>query len=243
MNEFSNNALSIEGDNQSTSPQHLGVQEWLAVVSILGFMLLLTLIVLDGRHDSRAVVVDGIETVHFLKPQEVEVHIEGSVINPGRYKVKSGTSVMEAIILAEPLEEADLSKIKETSRVKNGLNIHVASRQMVTITVSGAVPRPGVFKILKGTRLSELRNHIEFDENADLSKLAKKRLLKDNEVVIVPVICPKKEAVNASQTIPQQTSLVASKNDKPVVRKLAKSRRTRRLIEAQKHSQRLWSKQ
>jgi protein involved in polysaccharide export with SLBB domain len=243
MNEFSNTSTSIEISNQSPLTPYLGVQEWLAIVSIIGFLLLLTLIVLDGRHDSRAAVVNRAETVHFLKPQEVEFHIEGSVKNPGRYKVKSGTSVMEAVNIAEPLENADLSKIKSTTRVKNGMNIHVENRQMVTVTVSGAVQKPEILKVPKGTRLMELSDYVAFAEDADLSKLAKKRFLKDNEEVVVPVISLKKEIRKASLETPQQQSLAKNQSDMTIKRKVKQQRRTRRIIEAQKHTERLWSKQ
>lgn len=234
MNENSDSPSS-----PSSMTPYLGVHEWVAIISILGFLLLLTLIVLDGRHDNRSVPVNKtVASLHF-KPQEVEIYIDGAVKNPGSYKVKLGTSTRDAIELAEPLEDADLSKIKPTSRVRNGQNIKVPGRQMLKIIVSGAIQNPGTITIPKGTRLSELSNYVVFADDADLSKISRKRYLKDNEEVIVPVIIPKK--VTAKN--PPKSNKAVAISEKAIQRSDAKKLRTRRLIAAQKHTQRLWSQQ
>src|SRR5262245_23568961 len=124
----------------SHSKQLLGVHEWLAVVIFLAFLFFLSVVVFRSIYESR-IVAQATDKGHFIKPQEVEIFIDGAVKNPGRYHVKTGMRIQDAIALAEPLEEADLSKFRNTTRVRNGQGITVPLKKMLTIMVTGAVQR------------------------------------------------------------------------------------------------------
>ncbi len=173
----------------------LFVHEWLAIAVILGFLLLLTLIAAVGQSQDHEAFKTVAAPGSYLKPQEIEFHIEGAVAKPGIYRVKVGTKLKDAIILAEPLLEADLRKIKPASRVRNGQKVVLATREMISISVSGAVQEEVTLSVPKGIRLNELSKYVKFTDDADIEKLKSKRYIKNQEKVEIP----SKHAVAASR--------------------------------------------
>lgn len=177
----------IDNDNPS-----LGAHEWLAVLTIVGFLLLLTCVVIIERENTSMPLERGGGREFHLKAQEVNVHIEGAVAKPGTYRVKAGMSIEEALKKAEPLPNASFSKIRLKSRVRNGQNIIVAEKPMITIHISGAVENAETIKVPKGTRLLDLENLVTYNADADIKKMSRKRVLKEGETIIVPSIQSKK---------------------------------------------------
>lgn len=191
-----------EVDSTSTAgvAPELGAHEWLAVVTIIGFLCLLTVIVISGSYDHQTLIARGEGKGHYLKPQEVEVLIDGAVAKPGSYRVKIGTTQKEVISLAEPFPEADLRKVRPASRVRNGQNIVIPTKPTISISVSGAVQSEGSLMVPKGTRLSELGNYVKYTDETDLAKMDRKRLLKADEKIIVPT----KKAITSTSTKPKR---------------------------------------
>lgn len=182
----------MEADSQASSqpPEtpvpKLHVHEWLAVVAAIGFLILLALVALF-RNDSEAHLTKNEGKLHFLKSQTVDLYIAGAVAKPGSYRVKTGSFVKDAIAMAEPLPEADLRKIRPASKVRNGQSYVIPLRPMITLSLTGAVKEEGLHTVPKGTRLCELARHIALNPDADLEKLDRKRILKDNENFCIPV--------------------------------------------------------
>lgn len=54
---------------------------------------------------------------HHLKSTTIEVTIQGAVANPGTYMIDRGSTVEALLELAQPLPEADLSKVKTTMKL------------------------------------------------------------------------------------------------------------------------------
>ena len=191
LNESDISPKSLSSSTSSSNPKsQLFVHEWIAISIILGFLLLLTLITATGQsHDFQSLKTGP---TSYLKPQEIEIHIAGAVAKPGTYRVKSGTKLQEAIILADPLLEADLRKIKPTSRLRNGQKIVLPRMEMISISVSGAVQGEVTLSVPKGLRLNELSKYIKFTEDADVEKINSKRFLRNQEKINVP----SKSAVN-----------------------------------------------
>lgn len=183
MNQTDSSEESIKKTN--STPQ-LYVHEWLAVVAIVGFLLLLTLIVIFRGSGSHILDEKKDARLHYLKPQTVNVYIDGAVAKPGSYAVKAGTLIKDVVAMAEPLPEADLRKIRPAVKARNGQSCTVATRPAITIYISGAVQAEGLHTIPKGTRLCEISNHIALKPTADLDKMNRKRYLKDNEKIFVP---------------------------------------------------------
>lgn len=165
------------------APQ-LHVHEWLAVVAIVGFLLLLTLIVIC-RGGNTHIFVEN-EGRHYLKPQTIDLYVDGAVAKPGSYQVKAGTLTKDVIAMAEPLPEADLRKIRPASKARNGQSYIIPKRATITISISGAVQTEGPLTIPKGTRLNELTQFTQLKTTADLDKINRKRYLKDNESLYIP---------------------------------------------------------
>lgn len=170
---------------KNSTPQ-LHVHEWLAVVIIAGFLFLLTLVVIIRRDGSHLFVEQSDTRLHHLKPQTVNLYIDGAVARPGSYEVKAGTLVKDVIALADPLPEADLRKIRPASKARNGQSFTVASRPTITVHITGAVQVEGAHTIPKGTRLFEIANYVVLKAGADKDKINRKRYLKDNEKIFVP---------------------------------------------------------
>ena len=180
-NKSDSTSLTI---STSQPESQLFVHEWIAIAIILGFLLLLTLIAALGQSSDFQSLKTG--PASYLKPQEIEVHIEGAVAKPGAYRVKTGTKLQEAIILAEPLLEADLRKIRPASRLRNGQRIVLPTREMISISISGAVQEEVTLSVPKGLRLNELSKYLKFTEDADVEKINSKRFLKNQEKINIP---------------------------------------------------------
>lgn len=165
--------------NSKKMPLH----EWLAVLVIILAMILLTVVALFNQNDS---LPEHTGQPHFIAPQEIEITVEGAVENPGIHQLKKGARVKDALLAAKTLPEADISKLKLESKLRDGRVIKVPYKAMITIYLQGAVEVEGVLKVKKGTRLNELVNIAVFSPLADLSALNKKRRLKDGETIHVP---------------------------------------------------------
>lgn len=176
-------AESRHADEAKVCPQ-LFVHEWLAILMILGFLLLLTFIALIGQAKDLQTLSVGAS--NYLKVQELEFHIEGAVAKPGAYRVKTGTKLKEALELAEPLLEADLRKLRSNSRIRHNQKVVVPKKEMIFISIAGAVQEEISLSVPKGTRLNELDRYVAFTANADCRKVCAKRYLKDQEKIIVP---------------------------------------------------------
>lgn len=175
---------SISDSSADTSPaKQLHVHEWLAVLAIFGFLLFLTLVVIWQGRSNHQPVETGAEKLHFLKPQIINLYIDGAVAKPGSYQVKVGTLVKDVIAMAEPLPEADLRKIRPTTKARNGQSYQIPAHPTITVYLTGAVQSEGPLTVPKGTRLSELTQYALLKANADLEKINRKRYLKDNESI------------------------------------------------------------
>lgn len=171
--------LSLE----NTSKPTLKVHEWLAVVTIIVFLSVLTFISVTSRNTS----YDSSQGVpHHLTPPIIEVCVQGAVENPGNYQVPPGTFVVDVLEKAKPFKTADLRNFKPTCKLRNGQIVNVKAYPMISIEVTGAVLQPTKISIPKGTKLNELAQYIQLSENADMTKLQKKRRLSDGETIVIP---------------------------------------------------------
>lgn len=172
---------SSKKSNLNPAPT-LFVYEWLAVISVVGFLFILTLIVVcKGPLDIKK---EG--DPHYLKAQSVDIYIDGAVAKPGKYQVKVGSLLKDVIALAEPTADADLRKLRLSSKARNGQNYTVPSKPTIRVFISGAVTNEGPVVVPKGTRLFEIAEYISLNPNADLKKINRKRILKDNERLEIP---------------------------------------------------------
>src|SRR5262245_42016208 len=115
-----------ESKNDEPPPQ-LPLHEWLAVALLRGLLFLLALIALLTNH-SPSKQHDRHASPQYPINPEIEVVIEGAVEHPGKRLVKRGTFVADALKLASPLPEADLTGFKSTSKVRKNQVIKVPSK-------------------------------------------------------------------------------------------------------------------
>lgn len=96
--------------------------EWLVIVALTLVMVLLTGVsIFSDRHMTSPVI----DSPHHLISQEIDVFIEGAVDHPGAFKIKRGALVEELIALANPRPDANLSKLKMKSNLRNGQRVKV----------------------------------------------------------------------------------------------------------------------
>ena len=107
-----------------------------------------------------------------------------------KYQIKKGAVLKELLALAEVSTEADLRKLKDTAKLRNGQVIKVPKLAMLRIYLEGAVDHPRSLYVQKGTRLVDLLDKVKFAEGADLKILNRKRRLKDEEVIHIPLQKP-----------------------------------------------------
>jgi hypothetical protein len=162
----------------------LPVHEWLAVVIMAAFMVTLTLITLVSDPE---VPTEG-AAIHVAFNRTIEVEITGAVEKPGKYRVEPGVLLKEVLVLAVPNEKADLHRLKMEKKLNRSTTVNVPSIEMITIMIEGAVNNSGPMEIPKGSIVKELIPLISFAEGADFSKLDRKRTLKDQEKINVPLI-------------------------------------------------------
>lgn len=161
----------------------LEVHEWLAIAAAISTLLVITL----------ATCFNGkiIETKTFQLHQaslseQINILVEGAVKNPGPYLLPSDSTLLDALMKADPLPQADLRRLKTSKKLRSGQTIKVPSRPMMTVFIEGAVEKPGTVSIPKNSRLKDLKKYIVLQENADFEKLPLERILKANAKVSVP---------------------------------------------------------
>jgi hypothetical protein len=168
---------------------HLPFQEWVIIFLISLIMISLSIITFALNDRPMPNHIDE----HILYSSEITVFIDGAVSNPGSYKLKKGDTIRELLLIVKPLPDANLSRIKISTRLKNKQKIHVPSNSMITINIEGAVINPGKYRVPKGTKLVDLIDYAEFYPNSDLTALKKKRTLKNEELIYISYSKNKKQ--------------------------------------------------
>jgi hypothetical protein len=164
------------------SHHKLPIHELGAVIVLSALILSLTLIS-NFRGSSSLEQVAAIP--HFVSSPEVEVSIQGAVEHPGSYQLPRGALVQDLLELAKPLPNADLKRIRGTTKLRNGKTVNVPEIAKIEIFLQGAVQQKGALNVAKGTVLRDLIDMVEFEPDADLKPLQKKRKLRDQETITV----------------------------------------------------------
>lgn len=163
------------GQNKKPS---LMVHEWLAIATLIGMLGMLTILSVKGNQPTLSQTTENFQTAATLS-----VAVTGAVEKPGSYQLPKDALIHDLIIQAKPLPNANLKKINPNKMLKNGQTIHIPQIEEITIYLEGAVKRQGPYQVPKGTRLSDLPMFIEYEPDANLKSLNKKRRLKDNELI------------------------------------------------------------
>ena len=178
----------------------LPFHEWV-IVSLLVIAFLTLALVTQFK---QAAPLPPVQNSHLLVDDSIVVTIKGAITRPGDYSFKRGARLKELLAQAEPLPEADLESIKSNSKMRDGQIIKIASQRWITIQVEGAVESPGAMRVKHGTNRNELIEQLSLLPEADVSKLQTKRLLRNGEVLQVPV-------KKAPRSIPKKPRVTSKK--------------------------------
>ena len=155
----------------------LRLAEWLLSFSVLLVLLCLFVIAKISSCRSRGDSLPPIQTA--------EISILGHVGKPGVYSVDIGTPLLEAFVKARPKSFADLS-IYVGRNVERSEVFAISRLDVLSVHVNGAC-LPGTFQVPAGARLSDLKGMLTLSSDADLSFFKKRRLLKDQENIKIPL--------------------------------------------------------
>lgn len=163
----------------NTSTEHLPITEWLIVCLFCLFLTLLGLLAYLQEPIKQKTTLTSPYQQSLLC-----IDVKGAVANPGIYQMPMGSYLADAISLANPLEEADLSFLKTNRQLNENQTLVVPLKKWLTIYIEGAVEAPGAFQVLSGTKIEDLLDYLVFKKEADLKCLRKKkRMLRDGETV------------------------------------------------------------
>ncbi|GAB4226137.1 MAG: hypothetical protein Tsb0021_01900 [Chlamydiales bacterium] len=122
---------------------------------------------------------------------KIHVAVQGEVQYPGNYELPLHSSIDDLLHLAKPRRNADLTAFHLSDPLKDGQLLQV-SPKMIRIFVKGAVNEEQELLVPKGTSLKDVHDFVLFNSEADVPKMNKKRKLRDQEIVIVPLKQKKK---------------------------------------------------
>lgn len=104
----------------------LMMHEWLVIVTLIGFVGMLTIISVVGPKHTRIVQW---EAPHHIISPEVTVSIQGAVAHPGSYQFKRGVSMQEVLDNVKPLPEADLKKIQIKAKIRKNQKLYIPKKR------------------------------------------------------------------------------------------------------------------
>lgn len=166
----------------------LPCHEWLIICLLIATLMMLAFVTMVWKKEE----LPQTTISHALNAQMIQVSIKGAVSQPGSYELKKGALVQDLLDLAFILPEANLARIKPEAKLRNGQVVNVPVQEWITVHLEGAVMNPGALRIKLGTTLKDLSETVVYLPGADVEKMQKKRRLKDQEVIQVPVKKEKK---------------------------------------------------
>jgi hypothetical protein len=123
--------------------------------------------------------------------EEVQIKIEigGHVKCPGSYQIVKGQPLSEVLFKAKPKPLADLSVLDLSKSLDEPCSIHIKALEKVAVQVAGCVKEIIFLELPAGSRICDLKGHIELSSEADRGFLRRRRILKDREVIVVLTSC------------------------------------------------------
>lgn len=164
---------------KASAQRYLAVHEWAAIFTIIGFVLLVAIVCwINNADDEQNSASPG--------PHHIEVSISGAVKRPGIYQLAAGAHLAELLALAEVDEQADMRRFSAKRVLRHNQSIHIRTKPMITIYLSGAVVNAGEVRVPQGTRLSDLKQQGLLLPQADAKVVANKRYLRDQQKIYIP---------------------------------------------------------
>lgn len=114
------------------------------------------------------------------------LNIVGAVRNPGVYTLNEKTSLAELLAEVKPLENANLQGIPPKISAFQQNTLLLPSQGFKAIYLKGAVKKEGPFLVPEEACIKDLKSLNLLSEGADPRFCKRKRLLKNQEEVIVP---------------------------------------------------------
>lgn len=167
------------------SVSFLKVHEWLVIAILIGFLIgLASLTSFSVKGESNS---GGGPQFNQQKYSGFDVFVKGAVDHPGVYHIASEIVMRDLLSLAGLSPNADLRRFNLDVVIKKGRIVNVPMRAMINIHLKGAVSEERTITIPKGSKLEDLLTIADLAPDANLKALQKKRRLKHDEIVIIPL--------------------------------------------------------
>lgn len=166
----------------SRSNASLYPHEWFAISVYLSIFIFIALISwLNG----------GLESLEVLSKESVEqtlsVYISGAVKKPGCYRLGRGSTLGEALSLAEPLDNADTRNLNLDGNLSDEQRIKVKGVKKIPIEViykSRGLKKDIVWVKVK-SRFEELKNEIYLEDGEVIFFPKRRKIVRENDQIIV----------------------------------------------------------
>lgn len=86
--------------------------------------------------------------------QEIVVHVSGAVKNPGIYKLLAGSRVHDAVMLAQPLPEADLDALNLAAPLTDGQKVPVPKKGEAVDAATALTANPSASPGITGGKIN-----------------------------------------------------------------------------------------
>lgn len=161
---------------QSEPKATLLVREKLAVFFILFVLVTITSMAFAQKH----------HRICKTKPN-LSVHCMGQIKEPKTISLAYGATLLDLLAHLELTEEADLAKLVLEERLKNGQNVIIPRKNVMSLYVTGAVVKAGLVFVPEGIRFNQLKRHLDLQPEADLAIFRRrKRRLIEGETIHIP---------------------------------------------------------
>jgi hypothetical protein len=117
----------------------------------------------------------------------VVVILSGEMEKPGSYTVPQGTILKDVLRKGRLKKSADLDSLDLEESVTESKEIFINKLSVIHVRVEGAVCEPLDLELPVGARLSDLQSKIQCTPGADRKFFQRRRLLKNKEIIIIPV--------------------------------------------------------
>ncbi len=155
--------------------------EWVIVVTLILIMLSMGVIAKINAYRSCSLLAEDPLPTH----ASCIVTIDGEVAKPGTFIVPPGTPLKKIIRKSCPTPFCDLKKIDVNQIVENSANIRLSKLSEITVILEGLSSGSRQLTIPAGTRMSQLKKYVDFEEESGVAAIKNRRMLRDGEVISI----------------------------------------------------------
>ena len=119
----------------------------------------------------------------------IAVEVSGSIQKPGVFQVPQGSTIRTLVRKARLKPTADCSGIDLDHAFEESGSLFIPALEKIIVEVQGCVEENVSLEMPAGSRISDLKGHVNLTPDADPAFFRRRKMLKNNEIIQIP---PKK---------------------------------------------------